>query len=324
MPVKLFFSYAHEDELVLNQLKKHLIPLQRQGLIEMWHDRDISAGTVWEQEISKRMDEAQIILLLISPDFIASDYCYGIEMMQALQKHAVGTARVIPIIVRPVDIQGTPFAHLQFLPRDAVPVTSWRKRDEAFLDIAKGIRTVLNSYSDPVSTSIHVESTHQPVPLKRTKIPVRTKIVAAVLAVAFLIASASGIYLVVRQNTGNLLIKTSTFTPANNATPVFNDPLLESNHHNDWFQSEDCRFADDGFHVTTSLQNYIDFCYVESTNFHNFIYEVQMKIVRGMEGGIVYRLDSNSTNLYYFGINRDGDYEIAIIKDHGQHSDARP
>jgi hypothetical protein len=80
MPVKLFLCYAHEDELLLKKLRTHLTPMQRQGLIEIWHDRDINAGIGWELEINKQLNTAQIILLLVSPDFMASDYCYGTEM----------------------------------------------------------------------------------------------------------------------------------------------------------------------------------------------------------------------------------------------------
>src|SRR5437764_9084113 len=100
-PVTLFYSYAHEDEVLLNKLKAHLRPLQRQGLIDVWHDRDISAGTEWEQEISKHLNEAQIILLLISPDFMDSDYSYGYEMKCAIERHDREESCVIPIILRP-------------------------------------------------------------------------------------------------------------------------------------------------------------------------------------------------------------------------------
>ncbi len=87
MPVKIFFCYAHKDEALLKKLKAHLRPLQRQGLIDVWYDREISAGTEWEHEISQHLDEAQIILLLVSPDFMNSDYCYGTEMKRAMERH---------------------------------------------------------------------------------------------------------------------------------------------------------------------------------------------------------------------------------------------
>src|SRR5437667_12844135 len=102
MPVKIFFCYAHEDEQLLNKLKSHLFPLKRAGLIDVWYDRDISAGTDWEQQIKGQLNAAQIILLLVSPDFMASDYCYGIEMQRALERHELREARAIPIILRHV------------------------------------------------------------------------------------------------------------------------------------------------------------------------------------------------------------------------------
>jgi hypothetical protein len=94
MPVKIFFCYAREDEELLNKLKSHLRPLQREGLIDVWYDREISAGTEWEQEIKQRLDDAQIILLLVSPDFMDSEYCYSIEMKRALERHAKGCVLV--------------------------------------------------------------------------------------------------------------------------------------------------------------------------------------------------------------------------------------
>src|SRR5690348_3042969 len=101
MAIKIFFCYAHEDELFLDKLKKYLSPLQRQGLIDVWYDRDISAGQEWEPELIKHLNKAQIILLLISPDFMNSDYCYSIEMKRAIKRHEHREATIIPVILRP-------------------------------------------------------------------------------------------------------------------------------------------------------------------------------------------------------------------------------
>ena len=139
MPVKIFFCYAHEDEAQLNTLKTHLKPLQQEGLIDVWYDRDINAGTEWEREISEQLKTAQIILLLVSPNFMGSDYCYGIEMKQAIERHKRGEARVIPIILRSVHWQLAPFGKLQALPKDAKPVKNWRDPDKAFVDVVTGI-----------------------------------------------------------------------------------------------------------------------------------------------------------------------------------------
>src|SRR2546427_1209360 len=144
MSVKIFFCYAHEDEPLLKTLKKYLTPMQRQGLIAIWYDRDINAGTAWEQEISEHLNTAQIILLLVSPDFMDSDYCYGIEMKRALERHHRKEARVIPVILRPIDWQDI-LGNIQALPTDAIPVMSsrWHSPDDAFYDVAQGIRKVV-------------------------------------------------------------------------------------------------------------------------------------------------------------------------------------
>src|SRR5437868_10672357 len=101
--IQVFLAYAHEDEHLLKELENHLALLLRQGVITTWHDRNISAGTERAQEIDLHLKTAQIILLLISANFLASDYCYSFEMTQALKRHEAKEARVIPILLRPVD-----------------------------------------------------------------------------------------------------------------------------------------------------------------------------------------------------------------------------
>ncbi len=143
MAVKIFFCYAHEDEALLKRLKTHLRPLQREGLIDIWCDRDISPGADWEREITQELNTAQIIILLVSPDFMESDYCYSIEMRQAMERHERGETHVLPVILRPVYWQGT-LGKLQALPTDARPVTDpdWHNLDRAFFDIAESIRKI--------------------------------------------------------------------------------------------------------------------------------------------------------------------------------------
>jgi tetratricopeptide (TPR) repeat protein len=158
MPVKIFFCYAHEDEQLLNKLKSQLTPLQRQGLIDVWYDRDISAGTDWEQQIKGHLNAAQIILLLISPDFMASDYCYSIEMQRALERDERGEARVIPIILRHVYWQGV-LGKLQALPTDARPIKSWPDLDEALYNVTEGIRKVIEEITPKPSPHSPVLST---------------------------------------------------------------------------------------------------------------------------------------------------------------------
>jgi hypothetical protein len=140
--IEVFFSYAHEDEVLRNELAKHLRLLERQAIIAGWHDRQITAGREWAGAIDAHLQSAQIILLLVSADFLASDYCYDIEMQQAMTRHEAGEARVIPVIMRPVDWHSAPFGKLQALPKDGRAVTNWPNHDDAFLDIARGIRAV--------------------------------------------------------------------------------------------------------------------------------------------------------------------------------------
>src|SRR5437764_9887538 len=146
-PIEAFYSYAHEDEVLRNELEKHLSTLRRQGLISSCHDRQIFAGTDWAESIDTHLETASLILLLVSSDFLASDYCYGIEMKRALERHQANEARVIPILLRPVAWKGAPFEHLQALPTEAKPVTSWTNQDEAFADVAMGSRLAIKNLS---------------------------------------------------------------------------------------------------------------------------------------------------------------------------------
>jgi hypothetical protein len=141
-PVKLFYSYSHKDEGLREELVNHLTSLERQGVLAPWHDRDIEAGAEWNQEIERHLNESQIILLLISSDFIRSPFCWDKEMARAMERNDTGKAVVIPIILRSCDWKGAPFGKLQGLPKDMKPVNEWPDRDQAFTNIAQGIRRV--------------------------------------------------------------------------------------------------------------------------------------------------------------------------------------
>ncbi|MGI9179538.1 MAG: COR domain-containing protein [Longimicrobiaceae bacterium] len=140
--VRLFYSYSHKDEPLRDQLETHLKLMQRQGLIDAWHDRKIPAGGEWGQQIDVNLERADIILLLVSADFIASDYCYDREMTRALERHENGEAVVIPVIVRDVNWKNAPFAKLQALPKDGLAVELWPNRDTAWRNVSEGIEKV--------------------------------------------------------------------------------------------------------------------------------------------------------------------------------------
>src|SRR5437899_3337442 len=142
-PVEVFFSYAHEDEALMHDLRRQLVPFDRQDVIRKWHDRLIPPGTEWRGQIDERLRHSDIILLLISPHFFESDYCYDAEMTEAMRRHDASEARVIPIILRPCSWESAPFAQLQALPMDGRPISLWPNRDEACLNVAEGIMRVI-------------------------------------------------------------------------------------------------------------------------------------------------------------------------------------
>jgi TIR domain len=144
--IKIFSCYAPEDRELLKQLNKHLSPLRRMSEISTWSDCDIQAGNDWAQEIQTHLDEANIVLVLVSPDFIASNYCYGRQMQMAFERHNLGKAHIIPIILRPVIWEDTTLGRFQALPTNRTPITSWTNLDEAFWDVARGIRQVVRTF----------------------------------------------------------------------------------------------------------------------------------------------------------------------------------
>jgi tetratricopeptide (TPR) repeat protein len=158
--LEVFCSYAHRDEALRDELVKHLSLLQRQGVIAAWHDRKITAGTEWAGAIDAHLQSAQIILMLVSADFMASNYCYDVEMRRAMERHEAKEARGIPVILRPVDWQDAPFGKLQALPTGGTPITTWSNQDAAFVNVVHGIRTVVQELTGhPVDSPVTSEPT---------------------------------------------------------------------------------------------------------------------------------------------------------------------
>jgi TIR domain len=153
--ITFFISYAHEDDHLRQEFDKHLSLLKWQLVANVWHDRKINAGADWVDEINTHMESAQVILLLISPDFMASEYCYGVQMKRAMERHQAGITLVIPVILRPVDWEGSPFSHLKVLPTNAAPIVSskWHSQDEAFLNVVQSLRSAIKDLI-PLPTNI--------------------------------------------------------------------------------------------------------------------------------------------------------------------------
>src|SRR5208337_126274 len=136
-PLKVFLSYSHRDEKLCERFLVYLSQLRHDGLIEAWHDRCITAGTEWAGTIDENLNSAHIVILLVSADFLASNYCYDIEMTRALERSRNGEARVVPVILRPSDWETSRFASLQALPKGGKPVVDWKTQGHGFVDAVK-------------------------------------------------------------------------------------------------------------------------------------------------------------------------------------------
>lgn len=172
--IGIFCCYADKDRAFFSKLKAHLMPLQREEHITLWTYDDIKVGKDRKKELRRYLNTAQIILLLVSPDFLASDSNID-EMQWALERHEHEEVYVIPIILRPIAWQAMPFGNLQVLPTDANPISSskWHTQDDAFYNVAEGIRRVVkecqneqeqlqNKIQPSTSESRHVQTNEMP------------------------------------------------------------------------------------------------------------------------------------------------------------------
>ncbi len=151
MAIPIFYSYSHKDELFRETLETHLSILKRQGYIDGWQDRRIAPGDNWEEEINLNLQSAKIILLLVSSNFLASDYCYDSETILALEQHEKKDCVVIPVILKPCLWTNSHFKHLQALPKDGKPITTWKNEDEAWLDVAEGVLRIVENLGKDIS-----------------------------------------------------------------------------------------------------------------------------------------------------------------------------
>jgi hypothetical protein len=144
-PAQIFISYSHKDMDYCQALSNHMVSLERQGLVSTWYDGRLKPGEEWQKEILSNLECADIILLLISSDFIASDFCWEKEMAKAIENHINRKTRLVPIIVRPVNWKKAPFARIQALPQNGKPISTWENQDEAYLNIIEGIGTIIET-----------------------------------------------------------------------------------------------------------------------------------------------------------------------------------
>jgi hypothetical protein len=162
-PIELYCAYAHSDKELMNRLRQYLAPSMRTGVIGQWHDREIGIGDMSRGEIDEHLDSSDLILLLVSADFLDSEFAHEVEMKRALERHEAQKARVIPIILRPCHLENTPLAHLQTLPTDGRPLTQWSDPEEAWQQIAQRIRIVAEEISREKRAKETDETGHKPL-----------------------------------------------------------------------------------------------------------------------------------------------------------------
>lgn len=145
--VRLYYSYSTADEELRQELEQHLALMRRRGLLTTWGHTDVSPGDQWADARKSHIDDADIVLLLVSASFMGSDACFNDEMQRALARHQSGSCRVVPVLLRPVDWHQAPFAKLRPLPRGGLPITSWGSHDEAWQEVARDIRQIIEAIS---------------------------------------------------------------------------------------------------------------------------------------------------------------------------------
>ena len=166
--MRIFISYSHRDQAVLDRLHTHLAPLRSEGLIDTWYDRQILAGERIDEEIGKELESCDLFLMLVSPDFLASDYCVNREMRRALERHRDDAAHVVPIIVEPCDWLSSPLRELKALPLDGKPISEWTNPNNAYLDVVRELRRILEirkAAVPPMGRATFSEETNETRPM---------------------------------------------------------------------------------------------------------------------------------------------------------------
>jgi hypothetical protein len=186
-PLRVFLSYSHKDDELCEQFLKHLSELKRQQLIEPWHDRRITPGAEWAGAIDAQLEAADIIILLVSADFLASEYRNDVEMKRALERSQSGEARIVPVILRPCDWEKSRFAGFQALPKGGKPVVDWPTADHGFTDTAKGLRRLIAELCGSAPVVAKVVGT---VVRRPWRWVIGAVLIAVVIALALLLASA--------------------------------------------------------------------------------------------------------------------------------------
>jgi hypothetical protein len=348
-PIKVFLSYAREDESLLRELETHLSSLKRQGLISTWYDRKIVAGANWANVIDQHLEQASLILLLVSADFLASDYCYQVEMKYAIARHEAGEAHVVPIVIRPCDWSHTPFAIFQCLPRDGKAITTWHDRDLAWNDVTRSIRQVIEDqhlgqdlaqppqevksrnkalFTDQFSTTpgSHPMGSYQqqyrmPILPSLRRVSRQTKLTLALFLFLLLGLGAFSVFHVVSN-----LSQSQSSNPYEGEMQhlILHDSLQANSQEAQWDEggaitsSGKCQFVHGAYQLLALPLSEGLACYAEAPKLvlTDFTYEAGLTFVDGNAAGLIFRSQEGyPAKEYRFTIQTDGMYRLLVTTD---------
>jgi len=239
-PLRFFVSYSHKDESYKDDLVTHMASLRRSGAIASWDDRQIPIGGEWDHQIKSEMNNADVILLLISADFMNSSYCNDVEVARAMERHhdKNDPAVVVPIILRYCDWTDAPFAKLQALPKNATPISNYGDQDEAYLFIVKQIKNLIKLRNQPEVTTTPVSTTISTI-APETSEPSTTLVEAPGVDNSSDIASnaqgldRSKVEALIAQNKVEEVIKIMTEAAKGKDNTIYNMLLQKSSQHAD-------------------------------------------------------------------------------------------
>jgi hypothetical protein len=169
MTIEAFISYSHADEKALERLHKHLAMLTRDEVLNAWSDHQIRAGDKLAAKVDVSLEGSQLFIALLSPDYLASNYCYEKEFQHAQQLAAAGKIKIIPVILEPCDWLASPFREYMALPKDGKPISEWANQNNAYLDVVTGLRLAIEDMGDPPQRAAEPNRRGQPVRRPRIK-----------------------------------------------------------------------------------------------------------------------------------------------------------
>jgi hypothetical protein len=332
--IEVFISATPEDENLFQRMAGHLKVLEHQGLISLWHNRKVEVGANRSAEVESHLQSAQVIILLLSSDFLTSDYSYNYEARRALELQREKQTVIVPVLLRPFYWKSLPLGDFQVLPRNQQPITdsSWHSVDEALLTVVQEIREILRTMQ-PGGAPAH-QSRQQPAgPLLHLHQSPRKpfsllKVLGIALSVVLLLFLGIGGFLLQqskidadRANTSATPTAHSSIHPTATSTtqaeqqamqqyiqatsgpPTISDPL-NGQTSNQWTQNEDCNFKNGGYHVTgqTTTTNVASCSF--SGQFQDFVFQAQMTLLKGAGGGLLFRTADSSFGYRFFrGLN---------------------